>query len=147
MGSRGIALKCGGFKEYKYHTIMRDDTVRYIVQNEGTNVKLPEKSRTANVIYVTLRYDGGLKSITFFKGRKKYKEIDLDHIHKKMQPHVHICNVKESVRDESIPVRLMTTREKNKVQKIIDFYNANNLKELGDRRTPEEKAKDKEKGK
>lgn len=143
MGSRGMAIR-GGFKEYKYHTIMRCGLVRFIVQNEGSNVKLPEKSKTVNVVYATLGYDGKLKSITFFKGRKKYKEIDIDHLHHKMQPHVHTCNVKKSIRDESVPVRLMTTRERNRVQKIIDFYDANGLKDLGDRRTPEEKAKDEE---
>lgn len=45
MGSRGMAIR-GGFKEYKYHTIMRCGLVRFIVQNEGRPVKLPEESRT-----------------------------------------------------------------------------------------------------
>lgn len=31
MGSGGMAIK-GGFVEYKYHTIMRDGNVRYVVQ-------------------------------------------------------------------------------------------------------------------
>lgn len=145
MGSRGMAIE-SGFVEYKYYTIMRDGKVRFIVQNEGRPVKLPEKSNSINVIYATLGYEGDLKSVTFFRGRKKYKEIDIDHKHHGMQPHVHMCDVKESIRDKSVPVRLMTTRERNRVQKIIDFYNANGLKEMGDRRTAEEKAKDTKKG-
>lgn len=129
MGSRGQALKTGGFVEYKYHTIMRDGNTRFIVQNEGKNVKIPEMSNSENVVYATLRCDGKLKSITFFKGRKKYKEIDFCHFHDGLKPHVHTCNAKTSLRDDSVPVRLMTTREKNRTQKIIDFYNANGLKE------------------
>lgn len=129
MGSRGQALKTGGFVEYKYHTIMRDGNTRFIVQNKNEPVKLPEMSNSENVAYVTLGRKGDIKSISFFRGRKKYKEIDIDHRHEGLKPHVHTCNVKESIRDETIPVRILTKHEKTRVQKIIDFYNANGLKE------------------
>lgn len=46
MGSRGQALKSGGFTEYKYHTIARYNNVRFVVQNDNWNkhYKLTEMS-------------------------------------------------------------------------------------------------------
>ncbi len=47
MGSRGQALKSGGFTEYRYHTIARYNNVRFIVQNNANeNFKLTEMSNS-----------------------------------------------------------------------------------------------------
>ena len=82
MGSRGQAIKAGGFKEYHYHTIMRYNNVRFIVQNDGKSIKLPEMSNSRWAVYTTLGKNGKIKSVSFYNGsRKKFKEIDY-HDHK-----------------------------------------------------------------
>ena len=73
MGSRGQALKTGGFKEYRYHTIMRFNNIRFIVQNEGRSIKLPEVSNSKWAVYATLGKDGQIKTVSFYNGnRRKY---------------------------------------------------------------------------
>lgn len=131
MGSRGMALKTGGFVEYKYHTVMRDGRVRFIVRNDNLPVKFPEMSNSKSVVYVTLGRSGRIKSISLFNcHKKKYKEIDIDHRHEGMQPHVHLCDPKTSTRYPASGVRSPTARERHLVQKIIRFYAKNGLKEI-----------------
>lgn len=132
MGSRGQALKIGGFTEYRYHTIARYNNVRFIVQNEGKRVKLPEMSNSRWAVYATLGNGGEIKSITFYNSsRRKYKEFDMDKPHKGLLPHVHTCNPKTSLRiDSKIPPRKPTSHEMNRIQKIIGFYNRHNLKDF-----------------
>ena len=130
MGTRGQALKTGGFKQYCYHTLMRYNKVRFVVQNEGKRVKLPEMSNSRWVVYTTLGTDGQIKSVSFYNGsRKKYKEIDLVD-HKGLGIHVHTCDPKTSLRiDDKIPPRKITSYELKRLNRIIDFYNKHNLKE------------------
>lgn len=123
MGSRGQSLKSGGFREYNYHTVMRYNKVRFVVQNDqNKSIKLPEMSNSKWSIYATLGRDGKIQSISFFNGkRKKYKEIDFTHFHEKMKPHVHILNPEETSLRSGI-VRPMTGKEKAKVENILRFY-------------------------
>lgn len=128
MGSRGAYLKGGGFKEYRYHTIMRYNNVRFVVQNEGSSIKLPEMSNSRWAVYATLGKNGEIKSVSFYNGsRKKYKEIDFKN-HKGMAPHVHAFDQKIGLRDDKrIPPRKPTAREMNRVQHIVDFYERHDL--------------------
>jgi len=71
MGSRGQAIKAGGFKEYHYHTIMRYNNVRFIVQNDGKSIKLPEMSNSRWAVYTTLGKNGKIKSVSFYNGSRK----------------------------------------------------------------------------
>ena len=129
MGSRGQALKSGGFTEYRYHTIARYNKVRYVVQNDpSANFKLTEMSNSPWAVYVGISHEGKLKTITFYNGsRKKYKEIDLDRPHKKLLPHVHECNTSTSLRIKEKEPRPLTTKEQNKVAKIVSYFNNHNL--------------------
>ena len=135
MGSRGQSLKTGGFTEYRYHTIMRYNNVRFVVQNEGKRVKLPEMSNSKWAVYATLGTDGKIKTVSFYNGnRRKYKEIDIAD-HKGLGTHVHTCNPKTSIRiDRIIPPRKLTTRALKKLKKIEDFHKRHNLKEKGKRK-------------
>lgn len=130
MGSRGQALKSGGFTEYKYHTIARYNNVRFVVQNDNWNkhYKLTEMSNSPWAIYAEADSDGKLRTITFYNGsRKKFKEVDLDKPHKGLSPHIHECDPKTSLRFTGKEPRPLTEKEKNKVNKIIDFYNKHEL--------------------
>lgn len=135
MGSRGAYLKGGGFKEYRYHTIMRYSNVRFVVQNDivkGT--KMPERSNSKWATYAVLDRHGKLKSIAFYNGsRKMTKQIDFDHKHKGLKPHVHSMNPKTGIRDETIDVRKTTAKEFGRIQKIIDFYKRHDLKTKANR--------------
>lgn len=130
MGSRGQALKSGGFTEYKYHTIARYNNVRFIVQNSDWNshYKLTEMSNSPWTIYAGVDSKGILQTITFYNGnRKKYKEVDLTKPHHGMSPHVYECDPKLSLSLKDKEPRLLTTKEKNKVNKIVDYFIKHNL--------------------
>ena len=130
MGSRGQALKVGGFVSYNYKTIMRYNNVRFVMQKDKSkvNVKLPEMSNSKWAVYATLGSDGEIKSISYYNGsRRKFKEIDFSHYHDGMKPHVHVIdpNAKNL---RSGTTRGLTTKERKKVYKIMKFYKIHNLK-------------------
>lgn len=131
MGSRGQVLKTGGFKEYRYHTISRFNNVRFVVQNEGKSIKLPEMSSSRWAVYTTLRRDGKIKSISFFNGsRKKFKEIDFKE-HYGINPHVHAFDAKTGLRDdERVEPRKLTGYEEKRIQRIVNFYKKHGLAEI-----------------
>lgn len=93
MGSRGAYLKGGGFREYRYHTIMH--------------------------------YNNG--------SRKMTKQIDLDHKHGGIKPHIHIMNPATGLRDKSAEVRAPTKKESEKIYRIKRFYEKHGLKSKADR--------------
>ena len=133
MGSRGQALKTGGFKVTNYHTIMRYNNVRFIVQHVGKRVKLPEMSNSKWAVYVTLGKGGEIKSVSFYNGsRKKYREIDIAD-HKGLGIHAHDCDPKTSVRYKFVEPRKLTSYEWNRLSKIIDFYNRHDLQDKAEK--------------
>ena len=130
MGSRGQVLKKGGFKRYDYHTIMRCNNIRFVVQNKGKNVKVPEMSNSPWAVYVTLASNGNIKTVSFYNGsRKQYKAIDIAD-HHGLGTHVHILNPNTSLRVEGGPVRAINNYEKNRLNKIKDFYKRHNLHDI-----------------
>lgn len=82
MGSRGQAVKTGGFTVHNYKTLMRYNNVRFVMLKDKSkrNAKLPEMQNSTWAVYATSGTDGEIKSISFYNGsRKKYKEIDFNH--------------------------------------------------------------------
>lgn len=114
MGSRGQALKTGGFTKINYHTIIRYNNTRFIVQNDIRSVKAPEMSNSRRAVYAVLSKTGNIQSVSFFNGsRKKYKEIDFIKPHKGLLPHVHVINPdKKDMRDGT--TRILTSKEEKK---------------------------------
>ena len=131
MGSRGQALKTGGFTAYNYKTLMRFGNTRFVMQRDKTksNVKLPEMSNSRWAVYATLGTDGEIKSVSFYNGnRRKYKEIDLSHFHDGKKPHVHIIDPNaENMRDGT--ARDLTVQEKSRIENIERFHREHSLKE------------------
>lgn len=130
MGSRGQYLKSGGFTECRYHTIARYNNVRYIVPNDNWNkhYTLAEKSNSPWAVYAEADAKGNLRTIAFYNGnRKKRKEIDLDKPHNGVSPHGHECDPKTSLRLKGKLPCPLTTKEQDKVKKIIAYYNKHNL--------------------
>ncbi|MCR5124029.1 MAG: hypothetical protein K6B43_02415 [Treponema sp.] len=135
MGSRGQALETGGFTAYNYKTLIRIGNTRFVMQKEsGDSVKSPEMSNSPWAVYATISKSGELQSISFFNGgRKKYKEIDFLHAHKKLTPHTHIIDPNSLEMRSKKDYRTLTTREKNYVEKIKNFFTQNNVKDLYDK--------------
>ena len=135
MGSRGQSLKTGGFTVYNYKTLMRYNNVRFVMLKDKTkrNVKLPEMSNSKWAVYATLGTDGEIKSISFYNGsRKKYKEIDFNHYHDGMKPHVHIIDPNAKNMRSGV-ARTLTVREQKKVDSIQNFHKKHHLKEKYDK--------------
>lgn len=134
MGSRGQALKSGGFSVYNYKTLMRYNNTRFVMLKDKSkkNVKLPAMSNSKWAVYATLGADGDIKSVSFYNGsRKKYKEIDLSHFHDGMKPHVHIIDPNAKNMRSGI-ARAPTEREKSRIATIERFYKKHQLKDLYD---------------
>jgi len=131
MGSRGSYIRAGGFKEYKYKTIMRYNNNRFLVlKDPKQSVKTPEMSNSKWAVYVTLAKSGDIQSISFYDGnRRKYKEIDFLHTHGGVAPHIHYIDPK-SMDMRSGDWDKLTTKQKSKVRSIFSFYERHNLKEL-----------------
>ena len=135
MGSRGQALKTGGFIDYAYHTIMRDGNIRFVVQNDMIkSSKIPEVSNSPNVVYATLNKDGFLQGISFYDAKRiKRREIDFK-VHNGMNPHVHTLNPKTGLRDDKlVAVRDPTDEEESYIKKIRGLCKKHNLYEKAKR--------------
>ena len=130
MGSRGQALKADGFISFNYKSLMRYNNVRFVMLKDMSkkNIKLPEMSNSKWAVYATLGSNGEIKSISYYNGnRKKYKEIDFDHFHDGIRPHVHVIdpNAKNL---RSGATRGLTSKERKKVYKIMRFHKKHDLK-------------------
>jgi hypothetical protein len=92
MGSfRSLNPVTGELTEFHYSTESSFDNVKIVISNGTSKNNTPiEIAHTSNAIYAIKRKDGKLKSINFFnKDKEKVIQIDLDHNHEGLQPHVH----------------------------------------------------------
>ncbi len=134
MGGRGkwSVPTENGFTGYDYHKVYQFRNTHYLMQhshNEG-GVSAPVMSKTPDVTYVTLDKFGEPKTISFYKNRIKQFEIDLDHRHHGMQPHVHHCNEKGYRKSgEKDSDMLLTKKMQEKVRVVWQTY-YNHKKEI-----------------
>jgi len=92
MGSfRYYNEQTGTFEKMFYTTVARDGDLKVVVLNETENqIKPIEIANSPNSIYAIKNDKGEITSINFFgEDKKKTKQIDLNHSHEKMSPHVH----------------------------------------------------------
>lgn len=91
MGGRGSSsgVSAAGRKYgSQYNTVLRSGNVLFVEKYERNSEALME-TMTKGRVYVTVGGDD-LISITYFdKENKRTKTINLDHLHKGMQPHTH----------------------------------------------------------
>lgn len=82
MGGNKDFLKSGGFSKYEYNEIGYTANGIKIIQKKHGKPNTPMNSNTANTTYAKINdVSGKLDQITFYKGRQKLKDVDLDHIH------------------------------------------------------------------
>lgn len=100
MGGRGAG---SGLDPYKgrdgkmfrygeeFKTLWQDGNVKYVtVRNLVERPRVPQITRTPGRIYVLVGEGGQLKSICHYgKDGKLDRQIDLDHFHNRMNPHIH----------------------------------------------------------
>ena len=94
MGGRGA--RTGMSKQDKkygteYSTVHVFGNIKFIVQNAGGSQKTPMETMTKGRVYALIdKHKNAPKSVIYFdKKNKRNKQIDLDHVHQKMKPHVH----------------------------------------------------------
>ncbi|MBP2058969.1 hypothetical protein J2Z60_002170 [Lactobacillus colini] len=107
MGGRGANFRVS-IKGHRYGTEFRS-VFKYknikFVKNNGLDYRkgkknkaipatLPLETQTEGRVYISVDNQNELKSIAFYKNKKKYKQIDIDHKHKikgkYIQPHTHL---------------------------------------------------------
>lgn len=141
MGSRGQALKTGGFTAYNYKTLMRYGNTRFVMQRDKTkSVKVPEVANSPWAVYATISKKGDLQSVSFFNGsRRKYKEIDLIWPHNGLLPHVHIIDPNAVRMRNEDNYRPLTNREAGRLREIQEFFKEHDLKTLYEREVQNER--------
>lgn len=97
MGGRGASLGDyylhGKHMKYgdEYESVLEVDNIKFLKQKDKGSITAPRETMTKGRIYATLDKSDNLKYITYFDDKnKRYKQIDLDHYHNGMKPHVHI---------------------------------------------------------
>lgn len=78
----------------EYHSVYQYRNIKFIKINEGS-ATAPMETMTNGRVYVLIKPDNTLKSITYYKGNgTRRKQIDLDHYHKidgkPEKPHRHL---------------------------------------------------------
>jgi hypothetical protein len=95
MGSRGSSsgISDSG-KPYgsEYETLLRVDNIKFVRHLTGSSTPpLETMSADRGRIYVTINNRNQMKNITFYdENGHKNRQIDLNHVHKGLQPHVHL---------------------------------------------------------
>lgn len=94
MGERGASSgrsNKGKLYGTEYKTVHEVGNIKFVTQNGSGGQVAPIETMTKGRVYVLVdKHTNTLKSITYNDGKnKRNKQIDLDHEHKKMIPHVH----------------------------------------------------------
>ncbi len=115
MGGRGSSSGESVYgKKYgtEYTSLITYGNIKFVVPNEG-NTKSPKETMTKNRVYVTLdKTTGNPSYISYYdKSNRKRKQIDLNHFHNGMKPHVH-HGYEHNENDTAKGATRLTTKEK-----------------------------------
>lgn len=125
MGGRGSSsgISDSG-KKYgsEYSSLVTFGNIKFVVPNEG-NTTAPKETMTQNRVYVTLdKSTGELKYVSYYdRDNKKRKQIDLQHGHAGMKPHVH-HGYEHNENDTPKGASRLTPKEKKLVQTINEVW-------------------------
>ena len=94
MGGRGASVgisKQGKKYGTEYKTLHKVSNIKFISMNGKGSQKAPMETMTRGRVYVLVdKNKNELKNAVYFDQKnKRNKQIDLDHLHKGMKPHVH----------------------------------------------------------
>lgn len=123
MGGRGSSSgvsSSGNQYGSQYKTLLKSGNIAFISKNSRNSETLME-TMTKGRVYVTVGGDE-LQSITYFDNKnKRTKSINLNHIHKGMQPHTHhgyFHNENDGLKGAS----QLTSEEKKMVERIEKIW-------------------------
>ncbi|MDU4671827.1 MAG: hypothetical protein E6Y30_07130 [Finegoldia magna] len=94
MGGRGASVgisKQGKKYGTEYKTLFKVSNIKFISMNGKGSQNAPMETMTRGRVYVLVDKNKNiLKNAVYFdKKNKRNKQIDLDHLHEGMKPHVH----------------------------------------------------------
>ncbi|HEM3578230.1 TPA: hypothetical protein U1C15_001908 [Streptococcus suis] len=110
----------------EYKTVHKVSNIKFVIQNDDGSQVAPLETMTNGRIYVLVdKYKNSLKSITYYdENNKRSKQIDLDHEHKKMQPHTHHGYHHAEYEISNKGATKLLTKEKNMVDRVMEeWYN------------------------
>ena len=118
--SSGVSVR-GKIYGSEYKSLLTYGNIKYVVPVEG-NAKAPMETMTNNRVYVTLDRFGEPTYVSYYdKDNKKRKQIDLQHLHAGMQPHVH-HGYEHNENDTIKGAAKLTTKEKQLVSSIQSVW-------------------------
>lgn len=95
--------------------------VKFIQSNSRDSESLME-TMTKGRVYVTVNDDDELVAITYYDNTgKRTKQIDLNHMHNKMQPHTH-HGYFHNENDGKKGAARLTDKERRMVDKVKEFW-------------------------
>ena len=101
--------------------IINIDFVKY---NDASSAKTPMETMTKGRVYVTVNDDDELVAITYYDNTgKRTKQIDLNHMHNKMQPHTH-HGYFHNENDGKKGATRLTKEEKKMVESVEKVWHA-----------------------
>lgn len=125
MGGRGSSSGVSDSgKPYgsEYSTILTSGNIKFVRQNRANNAKAPLETMTRGRVYVTVNNKNEISSISYYdNSNKRTKQIDLNHEHQGMQPHVHhgyFHNEYDTLKGAS----RLTTEEKSMVERVRKLW-------------------------
>ena len=123
MGGRGSSSgvsSSGNQYGSQYQTILKSGNIAFVSKNSRNSETLME-TMTKGRVYVSVGGDE-LQSITYFDNKnKRTKSINLNHIHKGMQPHTHhgyLHNENDGPKGAS----KLTSEEKKMVERVEKIW-------------------------
>lgn len=88
--SSGISIKKKKVYGTEYRRVLKKGNIKFVKYNDASSAKTPMETMTKGRVYVTVNDDDELVAITYYDNAgKRTKQIDLNHMHNKMQPHTH----------------------------------------------------------
>lgn len=106
----------GGFTNYNYKAVEVIESVKVLKDvNSKKSTNLPERSNTPDTKYISLTKDNAIKQMREYDSNRKPKvDIDFDHSHNGVKPHIH--TYKNGERNDG---RALTKTEEKKYGKIL----------------------------
>ncbi len=125
MGGRGSSSgRSVDGKKYgtEYTSLVTYGNIKFVVPNKG-NSKAPKETMTHNRVYVTLdKSTGDPKYVSYYdKENKKRKQIDLQHPHAGLKPHVH-HGYEHNEYDSPKGASRLTPKEKKLVSTVDEIW-------------------------
>lgn len=132
MGGRGASsgISNKGHKYgTEYHTVLRDENIKFVKNNNAGSTKTPMETMTKCRVYVTINERNELSAITYYDNSgKRTKQIDLQKAHRGIKPHTH-HGYEHNENDSPKGASHLSTEERKMVDRIRKiWYNNKNRK-------------------